>query len=89
MNLLSLFFTSASYSYGLSDPEKDNFSARDSISRQNLRNTRKFLMVRNILPLWKSAYKIKVQRKPLNVITLGQTKSDHINRMITITDDFT
>ena len=24
---------------------------------------------------------------PLSVITLGQTKSDNINRMITITDD--
>ena len=34
--------------------------------------------------------KIKVQQNPLNVITftLGQTKSGHINRMITITGDF-
>ena len=29
-----------------------------------------------------------IQLKPLNVITLGQTKSDNINRMITITDHF-
>jgi hypothetical protein len=31
---------------------------------------------------------IQVQWKPLNVITLGQTKSDNINRMITITGCF-
>ncbi len=30
----------------------------------------------------------KVQRKPLNVITLGRTKSDNINRMITISGCF-
>ena len=29
-----------------------------------------------------------VQWKPLNVITLGQNKSDNINWMITLTDDF-
>ena len=29
----------------------------------------------------------QLQWKPLNVITSGQTKSDRINRMITITDD--
>jgi hypothetical protein len=29
-----------------------------------------------------------IQWKPLNVITLGQTKSDNINRMITITGYF-
>ncbi len=29
-----------------------------------------------------------LQQKPLNVITLGQTKSDNINRMITITGCF-
>ena len=28
-----------------------------------------------------------LQEKPLNVITLGQTKTDHNNRMITINDD--
>ena len=27
-------------------------------------------------------------KKPLNVITLGQTKRDNTNQMITITDDF-
>ena len=26
--------------------------------------------------------------KPLNVITVDQTKSDHVNRMITITEEF-
>jgi hypothetical protein len=29
-----------------------------------------------------------LQQKPLNVITLDQTKSDNINRMITITGCF-
>ena len=29
-----------------------------------------------------------LQYKPLKVISLGQTKSDNINRMITITHDF-
>jgi len=29
-----------------------------------------------------------LQQKPLNVITFGQTKSDNIDRIITITDDF-
>ena len=31
---------------------------------------------------------MKKQWKPLNVITLGQTKTDKINRMMTITDVF-
>ncbi len=31
---------------------------------------------------------IFVQQKPLNVITLGQSESDNINRMVTITDCF-
>ena len=31
---------------------------------------------------------LKIQQKPLNVITLSQSKSDNINQMITITDDF-
>ncbi len=31
---------------------------------------------------------LKVQWKPLNVITLGQTTRDHINRMQTISDEF-
>ena len=30
---------------------------------------------------------LKVQCKPLNVITLGQLQSDNINRMITLTED--
>jgi hypothetical protein len=29
---------------------------------------------------------VDIQWKPLNVITLGQTQSDNINRMITLTD---
>jgi hypothetical protein len=29
----------------------------------------------------------KIQWKPLNVITLGQTESDNINRLITLTAD--
>ncbi len=29
-----------------------------------------------------------LQQKPLNVITFGQTKSDNVGRIITITDDF-
>ena len=28
-----------------------------------------------------------IQCKPLNVITLGQSQSDNINRMITLTED--
>ena len=28
------------------------------------------------------------QLKPLNVITLGKTKSDKINRMLTVTSDY-
>ena len=31
-------------------------------------------------------YENKVQQKPLNVITLGQVKSDNINRMIILTE---
>ncbi len=30
----------------------------------------------------------ELQWKPLNVISLGQTKSDNINRMISVTDCF-
>ena len=30
---------------------------------------------------------MELQCKPLNVITLGQPKSDNINRMITLTED--
>ena len=30
----------------------------------------------------------EVQYMPLNVITLGQTESDYMNQMITITDDY-
>ncbi len=50
--------------------------------------------VRHILTLFKKRlhiinemknYLMLLQWKPLNVITLGQTKSDNINRMITIT----
>ncbi len=31
---------------------------------------------------------LKLQQKPLNVITLGHTESDNINRMITLTGNF-
>jgi len=34
----------------------------------------------------KLVQRIRIQRKPLNVITLGPSKSDNINRMITMTD---
>jgi hypothetical protein len=37
--------------------------------------------------IWLTQY-IQVQWKPLNVITSGKSKSDNINRMITITDYF-
>ncbi len=36
----------------------------------------------------KIAMTVLVQQKPLNMITLGQSKSDDINRMTTITDYF-
>ena len=32
-------------------------------------------------------YELNIQWKPLNVITLGQTETDNINRLITLTDD--
>jgi hypothetical protein len=35
-----------------------------------------------------STSKLKYSKKPLNLITLGQTKSDNINRMITLTGCF-
>ena len=33
-------------------------------------------------------YRLKLYFKPLNVITLVQTKNDNINRVLTFTDDF-
>ncbi len=38
------------------------------------------------LCIYSAERKFEIQWKPLNVITLGQIKSDMINQMITITD---
>jgi hypothetical protein len=57
------------------------------MSKTWFKNVIKYTVIKNSQML-KSLMHTDIQWKPLNVITLGQTKSDNINQMITITDCF-
>ena len=44
--------------------------------------------INSVSCLFLLSFILLLKQMPLNVITVGQTKIDNINRMITITDDF-
>ena len=70
--------------------ERRKFNLASNLSSERLKNS-------SFLDFNKTSFKtgfdnvievVLIQKKPLNEITLGHTKSDNIIRIITITDDF-